>query len=270
MRPLALAALLTVFAAPAAGAQAPDAFAAAAIRPNTSGGGNMSVQVLPGGRFVADNITVKELIRAAYQFELEPSQIVGGPAWIETERFDIQATAGGEAAPVEVLAMVRSLMADRFGLVTRRDTRDLTVFRLVIARDDGRLGPGMKRPAGGCTPRVITRQGSAAQEPGLPLCGFSYLPDIGDVQRHVGTGVTTDDLARQLRRHAGGIVINHTGLTGRYDLTLDYLPPSVTPQQGNGVSLFTAVQEQLGLRLESRREPVAVLVIDEVERPTPN
>jgi uncharacterized protein (TIGR03435 family) len=79
-----------------------------------------------------------------------------------------------------------------------------------------------------------------------------------------------DDLARRLRLHARGIVVNRTELAGRFELTLDYLPPSLNPQQGSGVSLFTAVQEQLGLRLESTRALVEVIVIDRVQKPTPN
>jgi uncharacterized protein (TIGR03435 family) len=250
-------------------AQEPRSFEAVSIRPNESGDGGMMFQILPGGRFRALNTTVRELLRAAYQFELERFQIVGGPSWVDSDRFDIQATVGGDASPEQMSAMVRSLLVERFGLATRRETRELPIFHLV-ARDDRRPGPQLAAATGNCVARDLARP-SAPDSDNRPPCGFSFPPDAGDLQHMVGTAVTMEQLAQRLRMYADGMVVDRTGLTGRFDLRLEYMPASVARSDpGVGVSIFTAVQEQLGLRLQSTRGPVEVLVVERVERPSAN
>jgi len=273
MRSAPLVALLVaaVLAAPATAQTPAPAFTASSITPNTGGGSTTGFQIFPGGQFRATNATVRQLVQAAYDFQFERFQIVGGPAWIDVDRFDVQATPAVDAAtseriatPQEIAGRVQALLADRFNLVMRRETRLLGRFDLVVAR------PGVvKQTAGTCAP---PGQSQAAADTRL-RCGFSYLPDAGDVQRVVGQSVTIADLARRLQGSVEAVIVDKTGLTGRYDVTLDYVRPRNLQGQepgSAGVSLFTAVQEQLGLRLESARGPVEVIVIDRVEKPTAN
>jgi uncharacterized protein (TIGR03435 family) len=267
--------LSLAIAATAAGAQAPEAFEAASIKPNTSGGAGGLFQIFPGGQFKATNATLRQLVQGAYDFTLERFQIVGGPPWIDVDRFDVQATPGAQAnadriaTPQEIAIRIQRLLADRFHLVSRRETREMPRFDLVVAR------PGaLKANAGTCAPRGPAPKDAADAR---PYCGFSFPPDTGDLQHLIGTGVTIQTLARRLQQSVEAIVVDKTGLTGSYDFSLDFLrartlggPQDANPSASSGVSIFTAVQEQLGLRLESTRGPVEVVVIESVEKPTEN
>ena len=255
-------------------AQAPDAaptaFDVASVRKNTSGGLGGQFQIFPGGQFRAANATVRQLVQAAYDFTYERFQIVGGPSWIDDERYDVQAapveqSRGRIATAQEIAVRIQALLADRFKLVMRRETRDMQLYDLRLVR------PGALRAnSGTCAPRGPEPK---AADDARPYCGLSTLPDSGEVEHLVGTGVRIPVLARRLQQFVEAVVVDQTGLTASYDFTLDYVRPRNLAERqdaANGVSIFTALQEQTGLRLVPRRGQVEVVVIDRVERPTEN
>ena len=161
--------------------------------------------------------------------------------------------------------MLQNLLIERFKLVARRDRRDMPIYALVVARSDRRLGPQMKPSTADCAALLAAFKASGAtrQTPDSNLCGGKSSKG-----RIWGTGVPLDDLARRLVV-AGRPVVDMTGLTGLFDLDLKFTPDDA-PDPASGASVFTAVQEQLGLRLEPRQAPANVFVIESVERPTPD
>ena len=259
------------------GAQAPASatFEVASVKPNRSGEQSASVNVRPGGQLEVRNNTLRNIIRNVYQ--LQDFQIVGGPEWLSRDRFDINAKApSGDVMPQQMLGMARALLADRFSLVVHSETREMPVDALVLARAEGRSGPQLRAAAFDCsTPPAGAARGAPIPDwpPGRGLCGTRALPG-----RVIGGGITMADLARNVSNFAGRLTIDRTGLTGRYDLLLEWtpdqlpldLPPGLPAPPADGPSLFTAVQEQLGLRLDSQRAPVEVLVIDSASQPSPD
>jgi uncharacterized protein (TIGR03435 family) len=235
-RLLVIVAALTVFAPLAA--QKPS-FEAASIKRNLSGGKRGSTQLRPGGRLVVANENLRSMIKDAYgegRFD-----VVGGPAWLDTDAWDVAATAGREVRDDDVWAMVRTLLEDRFTLVARVETQEQPVYAIVRANADGRLGPQLKASSTPCPPAGN-------------LCGTQSA--TGRIR---GTAAAIDDLARSLRRVVGRQVTNDTRLDGRFDFTLSW--------EQDSESVFTAIREQLGLKLDPRRGPVRVVVVDRVERP---
>jgi uncharacterized protein (TIGR03435 family) len=183
----------------------------------------------------------------------------------------------------EALQMVRSLLVDRFNLVVHKDVQDGDVYDLSLARSDGTLGPMLRPPAFDCaSQRERLASGSAPPGDAQRPCPFSVYPG-----HLVGTSITMSMLAARLNVFTDQRTIrDRTGLTGFYDVELTWtpdrplgpLPPNAPDEvvraresiDWNGPSLFTALQEQLGLKLEARRDTIDVLVIDRVERPTSN
>jgi uncharacterized protein (TIGR03435 family) len=250
------------------------------------------VGTLPGGRFTATNVPLRLLLRFAY--EVQDFQLIGAPGWVDADRFDIVATAGGAAGlnpPIRL--MVRALLEDRFRLAARTESREGPIYALVLARSDGRLAPGLRRSGPECLP-ITPFPGAPAPPPPPPgvsvdpsrargRCPFLPLPG-----RVSAREMTMAQWATLLTQFVARPVVDRTGLAGAFDFDLqwtpDYLaqpgaiggpagappppaPPGVDP---NGPSLFTALQEELGLKLDAARGPVEVLVIDRVERPTEN
>jgi bla regulator protein blaR1 len=295
---LSAAAAATLSAAwPAAQApQTPAAqpsFEVASIKPNNSGDGRVMMQNQPG-RFIATNVTLRLLIRNAYQ--LQDFQITGGPGWMASDHFDINAKVPDEframappapgSGPGPLQLMIRALLADRFKLVVHNETKDSPIYALILARSDGKLGPGLKKSDTDCAAMFAAgrARGGAMPPPGPPQpgepmpCGIR----IGPGNMAVG-GASLSQVANSLGMFAGRIVLDRTGLTGNFDFSLTWTPDQMPqrppgapegPPQFNGVavdpngpSLFTAVQEQLGLKLDSQRGPVEVLVIDRAEKP---
>lgn len=235
---------------PLAAQQPAPAFEVASIRPNKSGTSNAVPPSRANGSYSASNVALKSVIANAYEVRI--FQIAGDPAWLTTERFDIIAR-GREGTPDRLRpAMLRTLLAERFKLAAHFETREQQVYTLVLARPDGRLGPRLKPAAPGNTPDVPL----AAGGPGGA--------------RIVGKAVSMDDFARELATQFRQTVINRTGLNGRFELDLQYTPDTSTAPAPEFPSIFTAVQEQLGLKLEASRGPVDVLVIDSVDRPAPD
>jgi uncharacterized protein (TIGR03435 family) len=246
------------------------AFDVVSVKPDHSGSLNIFLQAQPGGRIVATNVTLRLLIRNAYR--VQDSQIVGGPDWIGTDRFDIEAKAPGNPTQGELQLMLRALMADRFKLTVHNETRELPVYGLTLARADGRLGAQLRRSETDCSAAPGVTRGTPPPAPaaaGTPQarCGFFVGP--GTISAR---GVTMPALAASLSNNVSRVVLDRTSLAGDFDVDLKW-----TPEGGGGAadstpdpdtaSIFTAVQEQLGLKLESARGPVDVLAIDAAERP---
>jgi uncharacterized protein (TIGR03435 family) len=259
-------------------AQTPDIdklrFEVASVKPNMSGSQNANIELHPGGRITATNVVLANLMRNV--FNLQPYQLVNAPDWIETARFDIEAKADREysaredAPAPELLAMLRNLLADRFQLVTHRDMREMPVYALVKAKADGTLGPQIRRSTVDCEGQaaraLAARRGGGPADGGAkPIVRCRMSTTAG---RIVGTGTTISELMRRLSPPLGRPVVDRTGLSGAFDLELQWSPEQTADT--SGPSLFTAVQEQLGLKLESQRAPVEVLVIDKLEKPTPD
>jgi uncharacterized protein (TIGR03435 family) len=238
-------------------------FEVASVKPNrsqTQGGGDV---FHPGGRWDATNSTLRELIRVAYQ--RSESEIVGGPAWMDSDRFDVVAQAGSDlqtasdSIPPQMFVMIQTLLADRFKLLLHSERKDIPMYALVLARPDRTLGPQLRKTA------AVHCGGVGAP------CGMAGGPG------HLAfENAPLSQLVFEIGPFLDRIVEDRTGLNGRFDGHLDWMPdpvpsdrradrPAIDPQ---GPSLFTALQEQLGLKLESTRGPVDVLVIDHVEHPT--
>jgi uncharacterized protein (TIGR03435 family) len=279
--PLTLALCLTLTATALALGQQPatlPTFDVASIKPNRSADIG-SYFGAPRGQLTATNVTLWELVRNAYR--LQGFQIVGGPEWLLADRFDVVAKPAGEPAPEQLALMVQALLAERFRLAVHRETRELPVYELRLAAQAGVRAAGLQPSTTDCA--AITARGggappSAPPPAGVrPACGIRTQPG-----RMIAGGVTMARLAGTLSVFAGRIVIDRTGLEGGYDFDLAWTPdrvsqeappPGVAPLPAadpNGPSLFTALTEQLGLKLESGRGPVEVLVIDHAERPTPD
>jgi uncharacterized protein (TIGR03435 family) len=219
-----------------------------------------------GGRFSATNAPLREIIRTA--FGVADMQMVDAPDWIRSERFDIVAKVPADAQLPQAFLMLRELLSERFALTTRREQRELPVYALVRIGD--KPGPEL-RPAAADCPKLLaaSRTGTPLPPSERILCGTRVRPGLLS-----GGGLTSDQIASALWSLAGRIVIDRTGLEGRYDIDMEFAPePPAREPSGpwsDKPSLFTALQEQLGLRLEPVRAPVDVLVIEHVERPTPD
>lgn len=260
---------------PAPSAPQRKAFEAASIRQNKSGGGLGNNRRLPGGRFVATNMPLRNLLRIAYgnaSIFRPQEQIVGAPGWADSDRFDIDAKAAEEFKPDadgivrEHLAMLRSLLEETFKIKARLESRELPIYALVRLRDD-RFGPKFRESKTDCT------------KPGAPLpddgmkCGITNLgPGKGNALRGVPIAALVALL--NISPAVDRLVRDTTGLAGTYDFEFYFAPPFVlgpggavpNPDADAGPTVFTALQEQLGLKLEARKGPVDVLVIDHIER----
>jgi uncharacterized protein (TIGR03435 family) len=245
-------------------------FEVASIKRSTFGtdGARFNGQV---GRVTVTNNSLRNIIRNAWG--LQAFQIVGGPDWINNDRWDIVAKAEGNPQGPEMLAMVQNLLADRFKLVVHRETREMPIYALVLAKPDRALGPKLRASSIDCQKEMtaaIARGGGAPPRDGKLLCGIRIVS--GHLEMNA---VPMTNFARNISPIAGRSVVDKTGLTGDFDGELTWTPDASlgAPQDGpppanDGPSLFTAMQEQLGLKLDAQRGPVEVLVIDSVDRPT--
>lgn len=252
MNRFALVVLCSVAASLAAQQPTPR-FEVASVKPNTSGISNAIPPSRANGSYSASNVGLKSIIANA--FDVRIFQIEGGPDWLASARFDIMAR-GPEGTPDQMRpAMLRALLADRFKLVAHVETREQQVYLLTLLRGDGRLGPQLKPAA--------PADGSSS--------GFPSSSVGNGTARINGRRVSMDTLALMLTSAVfNQRVINRTGLSGEFELDLRFTPDSSPAAVPEFPSIFTAVQEQLGLKLEASRGPVDVLVIDSVERPAPD
>ncbi len=248
-------------------------FEVASIKPANSDSPGSSIQLVPGGGLNMNGIPLRTMIARAY--DVRDFQVSGGPGWLGTERFDIMARADAESAKgLEDIAKMtddqrktvreqmgerlRALLADRFQLVVHEETKDQPIYTLVVSKNGAKLQE-VKEPG--------ARQGMSMNRGRLE-----------------GMAAPMEMLGQVLSNTMGRPVVNKTGLTGKYDFVLEFIPDvgvdlraqgfgdgitSPAPAPG-GPSIFTALQEQLGLRLESQKGPVPNIVIDRVEKPSEN
>lgn len=280
---------------PGARMEAPDPniplyFEAASIKQNKEGGPGVGINRQPGGRFRTVNAPVPLLITFAYQ--LQGYQLIADrlPDWAKDDRWDIVAKFEGDPPPVNpaagadhMMLAMRTLLADRFKLKFRREQRELDIYQLVMARAGGKPGPALK-PNDECGPQAAP---APAPEPGTPpgprrradgsviSCGFQSGPGVFRLN-----GTTLAQFANGISGRVGRQVIDRTGLSGEWSAELSFAPlpapgappppPGVErpPVDANAPDLFTAIQEQLGLKLEATKGLVNVFVVESIERPT--
>jgi len=237
-------------------------FEVASIKPTPPGAAGRWIRMLSVHEFAAKNHALRTLVAAAYN--LSPEAISGGPAWVDSDRYDIVAKAAGEVRPNlnEQMSMLRKLLADRFQLTFHSEQKELRVYALTVAKG----GPRLKES---------TVSLDASPEGPPPLI-FVVSPQL---VRLPGRNATMAELASVMQRAAIDYpVLDRTGLSARYDFDLEFTPDETVfgGAQGKGTDdstqpgLFGAIQQQLGLRLEPTRGPVEVLVIDRVARPSDN
>ena len=240
--------LLAAFATVGVGAQsAPPAFEVVSVKVNKSASGSSSSRI-PANRYTASNVTVIQMLRNA--FGIQEFQIAGGPGWVGIDRFDVDATIPPDSKPGDAELMLQTLLAERFKLMFHREPRQASIYSLVVAKNGHKLTPGDR-----------------AKCPNTGGCGFN-----ASSTQIVGESVSMTQLAARLSRSIGVHVVDNTGLQGLFDLKLQWTVEDQFVGRGATASptIFPAIQEQLGLRLESTRAPVETLVIDRVERPTEN
>jgi uncharacterized protein (TIGR03435 family) len=245
----------------------------------------MGVGYLPGGRLAATNASLKLLIQFGYaphdnpmpghSMPLLASQVVGGPAWVKSDGYDIQAKAERNTDPKQTWLMLQTLLADRFKLALHRETRELPVYVLTAAKNGLRLPPA--KEAGcvsfppGTTPHYV---------PGKVDCGYVSGPSSGyGAGLHIkGSKVHMADLIRELASVLDRPVLDKTGFTGEFDVDLRFTPDDATmgfpdsrgPGDPNLPNIFAALEEQLGLKVVASKGPVEVLVVDHAEKPSAN
>jgi len=223
------------------------------------------------------NLTPRRLILIAY--DIQDYQLVGAPRWIDSENYDIEAKADGNPSVQQMEGpMLQALLEERFKLSLHRETRELAVYKLSVGKSGAKLQASQE---GNCTPYVTDAPPPIAKpgEPPPSFCGFQRTTAEGLNRSLNGKAVTMADLAKTLSRTytamLGRNVIDGTGLKGTFDVRLTWAMDSDGPRSDNppdsvGPSIFTALQEQLGLKLEATKGPVDVLVIDHIEKPSGN
>jgi len=238
-------------------------FEVSSVKVNTSGGDIIRMAAPAGtGRFEATNAPVRMLILNAYG--IPAFQLAAGPSWIDSVRVDVIATTAATATREEISRMTRSLLAERFNLAVHREQREMPVYALVVARD-GRLGPKLQKSTTDCAAATAAGRATPQLPSGQLLCTTRMSP----VSINAG-GMTMARLAQTLTGIVGRVVADETKLTGTYDLQLAFapertLPPGAPPADPDAASVFAALPEQLGLKLDTRRGMVEVLVIDRID-----
>jgi bla regulator protein blaR1 len=265
-------------------------FEAATIKPNLSGENHVAILGQPGGRFVVTGASLKMIMGVAYS--VRDFQIIGGPTWITSDRWDIEAKAEegsipppagppDPTTPNPLAIRVQSLLEDRFQLKIHHETKELPVYELTVAKG----GPKMKLSEDQTPFRPPERGGAPPPPPqrGGPVPRGGMRMGRGNLE---ATGVPFANLVQALSQQLGRTVIDKTDLKGFYDIKLQWTPEfspagplgpggpggpePPPPADASGPSIFTALQEQLGLKLDSTKGPVDVIVIDSVQRPTAN
>jgi uncharacterized protein (TIGR03435 family) len=232
-------------------------FEVADVKVNKSGEARMAVDFLPGGRLSMRNVPMKVMIMMAYH--VRPDAVTGGPDWLGSDRFDIVAKALQTTSPDELRRMLRTLLAERFKLAVHTDQKIMPAYALVL----GKTGPKLQ-PSGAA---LLTEQRCG---PGEGVAEQKHV-----TCQHLTMAVLADTLQEIAPRDIDMPVVDRTGLTGTYNFRLDWTPAvraaGASPDAPAGPTLFEAVEAQLGLKLENRKLPLPVIVIDRVDRaPTEN
>jgi uncharacterized protein (TIGR03435 family) len=256
------------------------AFEVASIKPNTSGTNMVRIMAPPnGGRLTATNISLRMLI--TYAYKIRNFELTGGPAWMDSERYDITAKAeDGANGQDHLQLMTRTLLEDRFRLMLHHETKEVPVYVLLAGKSGPKLPEG---EAGSCVELSPTSPPPPGRGPGqlppTPCGGFFMGPNT-----LVGGKISMTQFVDGLSNILGRPVIDKTAFTGTFDVHLQFTPegtafaggfpgmPGGLPQgfDTSGPSIFTAVQDQLGLKLESQKGPADILVIDHAEKPSEN
>ena len=251
----------------------PPVFDVASIKPSDPLGHSMSIGVRPGGLYNAKGVTLKALIMNAY--DVRPFQVSGGPGWVDTDRYDIIARANvtisqdddpskmTDAQRLQFRAQMQqrlqALLADRFQLKAHKETKELPIYVLMVAKGGAKIQESADKTSPG---------GSLSMRRG----------DSGRTEV-TATTLPMESLVRTLSGQLGRNVLDKTGLTGKYDFKLSFAPDMGQQPPGSGddhaaadsgPSIFTALQDQLGLKLDSKKGPVEVLVIDSVQKASEN
>ena len=246
-------------------------FEVASIRKNARSEGAPTVAFQPGGRFVMTNAPVSLLIGFAYP---RPNlRIQSAPQWVHRDSYDITAKAAGDPTKAEMEAMLRSLLVQRFGFKSHWAEKEVNAYDLVLARADGKLGDGFRRIDVDCDARAAAARAGRPLDPlppsanGLAPC-FIRAFDGG----MLSGGYPLKGIAEQMELLAQRPVIDRTGLEGFYEVTLKYRPgpPEAESQPGDLPILFTALQEQLGLKLQPSRAPISTIIVDWIDQPSEN
>lgn len=231
----------------------PEEFEVASIKPSSPDSGT-ETRRYPGGRFTATGVTLKALIQRAW--DVKSFQVVGGPAWVNSQRYDVNAKAAidGNLSGGQLMPLIQALLAERFHLRIHREIRELPIYSLAV----GKTGPRLQATTAATGP-------TWTKTPGL-LTGQKISMEM----------FATDLLETVLDR----VVTDHTGIKGEFDVRLTWAPVDIDMKANDayspvsaipdGASIFTAIQEQLGLKLESTRGPVEILVIESAEKPLEN
>jgi uncharacterized protein (TIGR03435 family) len=270
------AAVMAVVVAAQAPDPAPLPAYVAAVKQNTSGSGTSFTRRLAGGTFLASNIALRDFI--AFAHSVQPFQVEGAPDWTAGVRYDITMKAEEHVGPVAIgptqigLALGRAVLAERFAFRARRETRERSVFALVRARPNGPLGPRLRQSATDCA--ALAREAGTSGAPWPPRSADGRIR-CGIQQQGstlVAGGYPMAEFQRYLTNQAQRVVIDRTGLSGVWDFELTFTPLDVAAAAADvdTPTLFTALQEQLGLRMEATRGPSEVLVVERIERPTPD
>lgn len=248
------------------------AFEVASIKRETgvASGSGVTFAARPGGTLTVINNPLTNVIDNAYR--IRRYQLIGGPDWIDSDRYNIQAKAAGDATRDEMMLMLQSLLADRFKLKVHREMRELPIYVLTVAKG-GIKAP--RSPDGGCVtfdPRNPPRP--AAGQATRPFCGNNLIR----TNTWDATAIDMAGAAGALVGVLGRSVVDRTGITGKFDIHVQWTPDQASAGVDGATAsnadaappLFTVLEDQLGLKVESSRGPVDVLVIDHVERPSEN
>jgi uncharacterized protein (TIGR03435 family) len=214
--------------------------------------------------FVVTAARPRDLVGIAYD-TFTFGRIVGLPAWTSDERYDIVAKTAGELKDLRVL--LQALLRDRFAMRSHTEVRQVPSYVLSTLHADGSLGPRLKSAAVNCDDAEAVERARATKAPGAPLCN-----GVSGRNRIWFSGMRVGSIANALASLLNRPVIDRTGLTGRFDVDVEYAAPDVPDpaDASDRVSVFTAVQEQLGLRLQPEDVPMEVLIVDSIARPTDN
>ena len=274
MRSILLLMLVLATASPLAAQQ----FDVVSIKPNVAAGGLPGFRSTPGGRVEMTGVTIGTLVTVAVErFPFDDVEVINAPDWVGRDRYDIVVQPVDAKASADLPALVHALLTERFSVAAHWEKRDRDVYALVLAHPDRPLGPGLKRTEAGCEgTAAVAGGGASSARPGRgPSCTMGGTP--GDL---MGNAVTVEMFGRSIgQRELHRRVIDRTGITGSFDIDLHYRPdlgggrpggPPPAPLDPDAPSIFTAIEEQLGLKLVSDHAPVDVLVLDRIERPAPN
>ena len=251
---------------------------------------SIGIQTLPRGRLVAWFATLRELVLRA--FDIKAYQLEGGPAWMNSARFEIDARANRDATEQELNAMLRALLTERFALRTRTDVRQRPQFELTLARSDGRLGPALRPTSAECMAEIDERRRNPTRPPRptgdsidemrvrmrTPECGVDSMRLTGPFRTFTMSGMPLASLLARIDSELSAPVVDKTGLTGPFDAVLDFesaqpgpvVPGPLPDLDFQPVPIGFALQRQLGLKLQEVTGPMQIVIIESAQPPTPD